>query len=308
MNNNFPHLTKASRLTEQDVHTAIQELLDAGENISSLALLKKLGRGSLTTITKYLNTFNLETAAEIELLQEFAEIPETLSDTIKHMSIKIWNESQALANQELETQRIALQKMEQLSHERIQEAEAFSEEQAKRLEQLEKDYAADTEELSNEISTLTLEAERKNIEFNKITTQLEVLKTENAALKSNLQKAEEQLSNDKSHYELLMSDLKEAQQEKIDELDKSLKIMSSDKSYHLTQREMVEKQNIELQLQVSKQQLEMELLTKQLAEKQELQTTTIIENKKLREKAATLEGELNAWKEFKPKMLPAEKK
>lgn len=298
--NNFSYTTKASRLTEQEVHTAIQNLLDADENISSLALLKALGRGSLTTITKYLNTFNLENAVEIELLQGFAEIPESLTDGIKHMSVKIWNESQALANQELDIQRAAMQKIELQSSERIQEAEEFSEEQAKRLEQLEKDYVTDTDELSNIINSLNLELEGKTVKFNKMNTQLEVLKTENTSLIANLQKADQQLTHDISHYEQLLTESKATQHEKIDELDKALKIMTSDKTYQATQREMVEQKNIALQLQVSKQQLEMDMLTKRLAEEHEIQETTIAENKVFRERAAMLDGELKAWKTFKP--------
>ncbi|BCG63979.1 MAG: hypothetical protein methR_P1734 [Methyloprofundus sp.] len=298
--NNFPLSTKASRLTEQEVHTAIQNLLDADENISSLALLKALGRGSLTTITKYLNTFNLENVVEIELLQGFAEIPESLADSIKHMSVKIWNESQALASQELDIQRAAMQKIEIQSSERIQEAEAFSEEQAKRLEQLEKDYATNTEELSNIINALNLELEGKTVKFNKMNTQLEVLKSENTALIANLQKSDQQLTHDISHYEQLLTESKATQHEKIDELDKALKIMTSDKTYQVTQREMVEQKNIALQLQVSKQQLEMDLLVARLNEEQALQITTTEENKSLREKAAMLDGELKAWKTFIP--------
>jgi hypothetical protein len=298
--NNVPHPPKASRLTEQEVHTAIQNLLDAGENISSLALLKSLGRGSLTTITKYLNTFHQENAAEMDMLQEFAEIPESLTDSIKQMSVKIWTECQILANQELDAQRAALQKIELQSTERIHEAEAFSEEQAKQIEQLEKDYATDTEELNNIINVLNLELEGKTVEFNKINTQFEVLKSENTALNTSLQKADEQLNHTKKHYELLIKELKKAQHDKLEELEKSLKLMTNDKEHHLTQREIVEQKNIALQLQVSKQQLEMEALIDRLNEEQAIQATTIKENKSLREKAAMLDGELKAWKAFKP--------
>ena len=48
----------APRLTKKDVHAACAEIAELGEQPTALKLLQKLGRGSLTTITKFLNSWN----------------------------------------------------------------------------------------------------------------------------------------------------------------------------------------------------------------------------------------------------------
>ena len=78
-------------------------------------------------------------------LLSFTEIPETLSRSTKLLAIKIWTESQQIANKELESQREVLQQAAKLSAERVKEAEAFSDEQAKRLEEIERSYGQEIE-------------------------------------------------------------------------------------------------------------------------------------------------------------------
>ena len=47
----------AQRLTEEDIHTACTEIAAQGERPTALTLLNRLGRGSLTTISKHFNTW-----------------------------------------------------------------------------------------------------------------------------------------------------------------------------------------------------------------------------------------------------------
>ena len=65
-------ISKSPRLTEIEVHEAAQSLIDENQVVSSLSLLRILGRGSLTTITKHMSSFNktiesLNTLADAKL-------------------------------------------------------------------------------------------------------------------------------------------------------------------------------------------------------------------------------------------------
>lgn len=265
--NNVTSITKAARLTEKEVHEAAQNLIDNDEVLSSLSLLKALGRGSLTTITKYLGTFHKENnQSESFSTPGFTELPDSLSRTTKLLAIKIWTEAQAIANKDLESQRDALQHAAKLSADRIKEAEEFSDEQAKRLEELERIYVEDNEELKQTVSVLNLELENKKDEFNQIVTKYEVLKNEQLLLTENFKKIEKQISDTKTENDSHTTELKKAHQTSLDELEKALTTLTSDKEHHAKKIEEVEK-----------------------------------ENKFLREKASMLEGELKAWKTFKPK-------
>jgi len=300
--NNVTPIVKASRLTEQEVHEAAQNLVDSGEILSSLSLLRVLGRGSLTTITKYLGTFNKENSESDNFsTPAFTELPDGLNRSTKLLAIKVWTEAQAIANKELESQRDALQHAAKLSADRIKEAEEFSDEQAKRLEDLERIYAEENENLKNTVQTLSAELESKKEEFNKIVTKYEVLKNEHTSLTTNLTKVEQQTSDNKTANDLHLIELKSAHQTNLDELEKALTGSTKDKEHHQQKREEAEKENVRLDLQVSKQQIGMDVLTKSLEEEKQLKTAEIKENKILREKASVLEGELKAWKTFKPK-------
>lgn len=265
--NNVTSITKAGRLTEKEVHEAAQNLIDNEELLSSLSLLKALGRGSLTTITKYLGTFHKENDRSEDFSSPtFSELPDGLSRSTKLLAIKIWTEAQVIANKDLESQRDALQHAAKLSADRIKEAEEFSDEQAKRLEELEQDYAKDSEELRESVSNLDSELEGKKEDFNKIVTKYEVLKNENLSLTESLKKTEKQISDNKTENDLHTVELKNAHQTSLDELEKALTTLTKDKDHYIKKCEETEKENIAL-----------------------------------REKSSMLEGELKAWKTFKPK-------
>ena len=264
--NNITPITKASRLTEKEVHEAAQNLIDNEEILSSLSLLRALGRGSLTTITKYLGTFHKENNySENFSTPAFSELPDVLNRTTKLLAIKIWTEAQVIANKDLESQRDALQHAAKLSADRIKEAEEFSDEQAKRLEELEQSYTKGSEELNEIANSLNAELEAKKEAFNKIVTQYEVLKNEHLSLTANLEKIEKQINDNKTENDLHIVELKTSHQTNLDELEKMLTTLINDKEHQVKKREETEK-----------------------------------ENKALREKASMLEGELKAWKAFKP--------
>lgn len=301
MTNITPLNNKAPRLSEEEVHQAAQNLLDAGENLSSLTLLKELGRGSLTTITKYLATFNQGDDESHEFDAGFiTEVPETLFRSTKLLAIKIWTESQEIANKELENQREVLQQAVKLSSDRVKEAELFSDEQAKRLEDIERNYEQKAKELTETLSGLNIELKQNRESLNRAVIDLEISKTENAALKLASTEIKERLGELKSTRETDISELKDDNRSKIDELKANLKeqdaILQRLKESTTEKQDKLDDENKRLDLQTAKQKMSLDLLESQLAEEKLLRSNEYKENKMLREKAALLEGELITWK------------
>ncbi len=302
---NVTPINKAPRLTEQEVHQAAQNLIDSGEVVSSLTLLRALGRGSLTTITKYMSTFNQgnEDSQHPEL-SSFTEIPETLSRSTKLLAIKIWTESQQIANKELENQREVLQKAAQLSAERVKEAEAFSDEQTKRLEEIEQGYGQEIEELRNSLNISNTELKEKTERLNRTIIELEIAKNENDSLKITVQETKNQLSELKTTKEVDLTELKQDNQSRVEELKMELKdqvnALYRFKESSSEIQNKLDTENKRLDLQVAKQQMSLDMMSKRLEEEKYLRSADEKENKVLREKSSLLEGELNAWKKMNP--------
>jgi chromosome segregation ATPase len=133
----------AIRLTEEDVHIACTEIASQGERPTSLNLLDKLGRGSLTTITKYLNSWNVSDdaqAIEAESLPSVVQLPSELSKEGEDLLKKMWNVAKNITDNELEIQREALKQAEIANQAKVEEAFKFSEAQAMKIERLEEDF------------------------------------------------------------------------------------------------------------------------------------------------------------------------
>jgi len=129
----------APRLTEEEVHAACAEIAAQGERPTALTLLDKLGRGSLTTITKYLNSWNVSDEAKVlgaESLPTVVELPLELTRDGEGLIKKVWGVAKGLADAELEIQREALKQAEQANQAKVEEAFKFSEAQALQIERL----------------------------------------------------------------------------------------------------------------------------------------------------------------------------
>lgn len=276
---NVTPINKSPRLSETEVHQAAQNLIDSGEPISSLALLKALGRGSLTTITKYMSTFRNGEKDPVEPgISLFTEIPETLSRSTKLLAIKIWTESQEIANKELENQRELLQQAAKISSDRVKEAELFSDEQAKSLEEMQRIYEQEIEDLRNTLTISNAELKDNINQLNKTTIELEIVKNENNVLKAIVSETKNNISELKSNRDIEITDLKSDNTSKVEGIEK-LSI-----------------ENNRLDLQIAKQQISLDLACKRLDEEKQLRSVDVKENKTLREKSSLLEGELSAWK------------
>ena len=141
------------RLTENEVHAACVEIAAQGERPSSLALLRRLGRGSLTTITKHLNSWNSTNQAQsvdASALPVTVQLPEELAKAGEDGLKKLWSMAKNEADKELEIQREALRQAELQNQVKVEEAFQFSEAQTLTIEGLEEKLAVIKTELSQE--------------------------------------------------------------------------------------------------------------------------------------------------------------
>jgi chromosome segregation ATPase len=171
----------APRLTEVEVHAACSSIAAQGERPTALTLLEKLGRGSLTTITKYLNTWNASDEAKdlgAETLPAIVKLPSELTRDGEDLIKKMWSIAKGIADEELDIQRDALKQAEIATNKRVEEAFAFSEAQALKIERLEDELQALQAELVSEQNSHTQaaiklnEAEKVNVGLVKDNDQL----------------------------------------------------------------------------------------------------------------------------------------
>ncbi|MEY3787924.1 MAG: hypothetical protein RLZ75_2131 [Pseudomonadota bacterium] len=154
----------AQRLTEQDIHTACDAIAAQGERPTALTLHNRLGSGSLTTITKHLQSWlssdNAKTVG-VDTLPVVIEIPKDLSKDGENLIKKLWTVAKGLADEELEIQREALKQAELNNQSKVEEAFKFSEAQALKNERLE-----------DALELLKTEFEQKQMEYQQIMAKL----------------------------------------------------------------------------------------------------------------------------------------
>jgi hypothetical protein len=284
--NNISQISKAKRLTEEEVHAAAEELQLNGGKVGSIEVYRFLGRGSLTTITNFLKTWHQE--EKITTLPALILLPETLKKSTEQLIIKVWAESQALAEQELKSQQEALRQAEVIANEKIAEAEAFSEEQAARIEALEAEIEKTRIEMSEQYAEML-----KGIEIEQDDRQKAV--TQEAVTASKLIAAEKR-------FDYVNAALIEQQKENQALAAKNIAIKTKLDST-IDNLSFEKKRKSELEDKIY--QLECVIGEKMGAESRANNTADDLakernENRLLIAKAAKLEGELKAWKEIKP--------
>jgi chromosome segregation ATPase len=196
-----------SRLTEKDVHAACIDIAAQGERPTALNLLEHLGRGSLTTISKYLNSWNDKNQAQgikaEKTLPAVVNLPQELAKNGEDLIKKVWHTAKAIADAELEIQREALKQAEAINQAQIDEAFKFSEDQESINEQLEDalvtlkvEHASLHQDLTQTKDKL-IDAEKLNVGLSKDYEQLALsiadLKQKIAALVEEKQASQEAL-------------------------------------------------------------------------------------------------------------------
>lgn len=133
--NNINPIKKADRLTEVDVHSAANELKESGKRTTSLEVYKHLNRGSLTTITNFLKTWN-QSETQNNPIQSLNGLPEGLKKIAEDLIIKIWTESKKITEMEINNERETIRQTEELASKKIISAEEINEEQLNKIQEL----------------------------------------------------------------------------------------------------------------------------------------------------------------------------
>jgi chromosome segregation ATPase len=186
-----------TRITEEQVHAACMEIATQGERPTALKLLDQLGSGSLTTITKYMGTWNETNQAQItktETLPAVIKLPDELAKYGEDLLKKVWNFAKTMADKELEVHSEALKQAEASTHAKVEEAYKFSDAQSIKIEQLEDTLAAMKKDFNNVQRDLIQtrdklnETEKLNVGVSKDNEHMALTVTE---LKLELKKARE---------------------------------------------------------------------------------------------------------------------
>lgn len=232
----------ALRLTEEDVHLACADIAAQGERPTALNLLDKLGRGSLTTITKYLNSWNSSDQAQAvkaESLPAVVKLPPELLKEGDDLLKRMWNVAKSITDAELDVQREALKQAEIANQAKVEEAFKFSEAQSLKIERLEEELLLAQERLKSEkdahLSALSQlsDAEKVNIGMAK----------DNERLVQNIAELNSKVSSLNADNEQALNDIKQIQKQFAAEI---------------AQKEVI---NRELDIQIGKQQTTIEALT-----------------------------------------------
>lgn len=306
--NNISQISKAKRLTEEEIHAAAEELKESGIKVSSIEIYKFLGRGSLTTITNFLKTWKQDTL-ETTTLPSLIALPEALRKSTEQLVIKLWAESQELAEKEINSQREDLRQAEATANERIAEAQAFSEEQSKQIEALEARIDELKEEKSKDHGFFLTEEKRlqKEIEHAKKGEGiLEQRIFENdKQLKDALEKIKEleAINREAKTFELKAGHL----EAEVHNLKANLNELRKHSDGLTKSCENLKEQKIKIEAVIGSQEGQINELNRSLNKAIDEREAEIKDNKSLREKAAKLEGELTAWKEIKPKQKTTKK-
>ncbi|MGZ8212874.1 MAG: DNA-binding protein [Methylosarcina sp.] len=187
----------ARNLIEEEVHAVCAEIAAQGERPRSVAIYEKLGRGSMSTITKYLNSWNATDEAQAlkaEALPMVVKLPEELTKDGEDLLKRMWNTAKGLADADLEIQREALKQAEQANQLKVEEAFKFSEAQSMKIDRMEDELDKLQTELQEEqdahvqaVAKLN-EAEKVNVGLSKDNDRLQ---HEISELKKQLDKLEE---------------------------------------------------------------------------------------------------------------------
>ncbi len=291
--NNISQISKAKRLTEEEVHAAAEELQLSGGKVGSIEVYRFLGRGSLTTITNFLKTWHQEEKAPT--LPALTLLPEALKKSAEQLIVKVWAESQAIAEQEIKSQQEALRQAEALANEKITEAEAFSEEQSKKIEALEAQIEAMNTELDERHEAWVLAIKKEQDSSHNATMQAALCEQKLTELQNRFNYVNSDLLDQQSANQVLATEnttLKirlEVGEEKLKKLEEKIKLETG------KQKELEDK--IYQQECAIGEKIEKERRANEIAKERD---KIAAENLELIIKTSKLEGELLAWKEIKP--------
>ena len=220
----------SQRLTEAEVHTACAELAAQGERPTALTLLGKLGRGSLSTISKHLNSWRSSADAQAlnaNTLPITVVLPQELEKIGDELLKKLWSLAKTLTDAELENQREALRQTELANQTKVEEAFAFSEAQTLKLERIEDESARLQVQLSQTQQALALSEQQQH-----------ELEKRNIALSKDLEHSQHQIETLEQSITLLETTAQKAQAERHQLIEQHTRTLQL-KDHALSERDLI---------------------------------------------------------------------
>ena len=161
-------------ITEQDVFDAAQEITATGETPSTLTIHKALGRGSYSTIQKYLKVWEQSDAAHdarIDTLPAVVTLPDALADDAASFGKKLWKVANDLAEAKLDQERLQLNNLKETFETSTQQAVDYADECNNRADTADEAL----EQASISITTLKGEVDKNHRNIEKMAGNIESL-------------------------------------------------------------------------------------------------------------------------------------
>ena len=182
------------RIQQEEIFEAANDFAAQGEKPTTLKVHKKLGRGSYSTITKFLKIWEQsDTAQEIkaEQLPSEAPVPEELQDEALAYIKRAWFAAKNLADAQLDIERAALDAAKSEYQTELEQAINLADDAAEKLEITE----SENEQLSKNLTDADHNiSEQKNViakltdELSSVSADLNISVAENKNLeKSNIE-------------------------------------------------------------------------------------------------------------------------
>ena len=161
-------------LTTQQIHATADQLQQDGVKPTLAEVRKALGGGSYTTISEAMKTWRAE-QQETEALQQ-VDLPSSIKERLQTLGAELWQASNAVANERLQSEREALALAQS-------QADAQIAEMAEAVASLE----AEQTDLLQQLETLTNERDTANEKTSDAQTMLASTQTELADIKHELE-------------------------------------------------------------------------------------------------------------------------
>jgi ABC-type enterochelin transport system substrate-binding protein len=152
---------KAERLQESDVHEVCRQLISTGQKPTVVKLFNQLQRGSMTTIQKFLNTFNddlTDNSGAVELPKFDALADETVKLSFDALMAKVYKIAYDKAREDFTGEKDRLTAEITALNAELVECREFSDSQSGLIETLEKT----TEQLNADTTKLKIAADELN--------------------------------------------------------------------------------------------------------------------------------------------------
>lgn len=231
----------AKVVSQSDVFSAARDLVSAGERPSILAIHKRLGRGSNTTIAKYRNQF-LESDEmrdlQVASLPAVADVPGEFEEEGSHFVKKIWQMAKSVSDAQLEAEREALSSKHEIMQQEVTDAVDFSDSVAgERDEYKERSeaQAIDIEKLKSEATELKHALEMSGQKIEVLAADLKTVSSDALEVKKELSVSIRDASSLKQEVAGFISQLSETKSAHLAEVSRLLDQSEAEKGRMMRQ-------------------------------------------------------------------------